>query len=115
MNLLGAAVGVLTYGSSGHTSRVFPVVVRGSAPVGARLDAVTKSKQGISMTDTFPGATAAYTVAECLVRLKLSRDKFYQEIRAGRLRARKLGRRTLILDSDLRAFLESLPRLGGDR
>jgi excisionase family DNA binding protein len=59
--------------------------------------------------------TAAYTVAEALVRLSLSRDTFYKLIREGRLRARKVGRKTLVLDSDLRAFLESLPRLGGDR
>jgi excisionase family DNA binding protein len=33
----------------------------------------------------------------------------YQEIQAGRLRARKLGRRTLILAADLSAWLANLP------
>jgi hypothetical protein len=33
----------------------------------------------------------------------------YQEIQTGRLRARKLGRRTLILAADLSAWLANLP------
>jgi excisionase family DNA binding protein len=39
------------------------------------------------------------------------RSKVYDEIKNGRLRARKLGRRTLILANDLSAWLASLPRL----
>ena len=37
------------------------------------------------------------------------RTKIYEEIKAGRLKARKLGRRTLVLDHDLRDWLNSLP------
>lgn len=59
--------------------------------------------------------TAAYTVAEALDRLSLSRDTFYRMVREGRLRARKVGRKTLILDSDLKEFMESLPQIGGAR
>jgi excisionase family DNA binding protein len=57
-----------------------------------------------------PTTTAAYSVAEALVRLNLSRDSFYKLVREGRLTVRKCGRRSLVLDSDLAAFLESLPR-----
>jgi hypothetical protein len=37
----------------------------------------------------------------------------YTAIREGYLVARKLGRRTLITDDDLRQFLAGLPRAGG--
>ena len=43
----------------------------------------------------------------------LGRTKFFELIREGKLRARKVGRRTLILRSDLEAFLASLPE--GDK
>jgi excisionase family DNA binding protein len=39
----------------------------------------------------------------------VSRTVLYQEIAAGRLRARKVGTATVILADDLRAWLESLP------
>jgi excisionase family DNA binding protein len=42
----------------------------------------------------------------------IGRDKLYKLIREGKLPARKLGRKTLILATDLEAFLESLPRMG---
>jgi excisionase family DNA binding protein len=57
--------------------------------------------------------TTAYSVVEALDRLSLSRDTFYRLIREGRLRARKVGRKTLVLDSDIAAFLEGLPTIGG--
>ena len=66
------------------------------------------------MTDK-SSATAAYSVAEALTRLNLSRDTFYKLVREGRLTVRKCGRRSLVLDSDLAAFLEGLPTLGGGR
>jgi hypothetical protein len=40
----------------------------------------------------------------------LGPTKLWAEIREGRLRARKVGRRTVILPEDLRAWLESLPQ-----
>jgi len=39
----------------------------------------------------------------------LGRDTIYKAIHKGQLKARKLGRRTVVLASDLQAFLESLP------
>jgi excisionase family DNA binding protein len=56
---------------------------------------------------------AAYSVPEALAKLGIGRDKLYGLIREGRLPARKLGRRTLIVASDLEAFLKSLPRRDG--
>lgn len=39
----------------------------------------------------------------------LGRQMIYDEINAGRLVARKAGRRTLILTSELSSYLKSLP------
>lgn len=41
----------------------------------------------------------------------VTRTAAYQAIREGKLVARKSGRRTIILADDLRAFLETLPRV----
>jgi excisionase family DNA binding protein len=47
-----------------------------------------------------------------MARVGVGRDKLYCLIREGRLPARKLGRKTLILATDLEAFLEALPKMG---
>jgi excisionase family DNA binding protein len=39
----------------------------------------------------------------------LGRNRIYAEMKAGRLRSRKSGKRRLFLVKDLEAFLESLP------
>jgi excisionase family DNA binding protein len=41
----------------------------------------------------------------------LCRTTVYQAIGAGQLRARKVGRRTLILRADLTSWLQSLPAI----
>lgn len=41
------------------------------------------------------------------------RTKIYEAIKTGELRAKKLGRRTIVLDSDLRNWLASLPAVNG--
>lgn len=41
----------------------------------------------------------------------IGRTKIYEAISQGDLKARKLGKRTLILRSDLHEFLHSLPAL----
>ena len=38
-----------------------------------------------------------------------SRSSIYEEIKDGRLRARKFGRRTVVLEQDYREWLETLP------
>jgi len=54
----------------------------------------------------------AYSVPEAMCVLGLCRDSVYKLIREGRLPARKIGRRTVVLETDLQAFLEALPKLG---
>jgi hypothetical protein len=53
----------------------------------------------------------AGTVRELSKRAGICVENIYEEIRMGRLKARKLGRRTLILEEDARAFLINLPAL----
>jgi len=56
-------------------------------------------------------STLAYSLKEAARASGLSRSFLYVAIGRGSLRARKCGARTLILDTDLRRFLRSLPRL----
>ena len=53
----------------------------------------------------------AHTILEAVKATGLSRSMLYVAIARGALLARKCGARTLILDSDLRRFLRSLPAL----
>jgi hypothetical protein len=53
----------------------------------------------------------AFTINEFSERNGIGRDSTYNEIRKGHLRARKAGRRTVILDTDEEAWRASLPVL----
>ncbi|MBR1225075.1 helix-turn-helix domain-containing protein [Bradyrhizobium sp. AUGA SZCCT0176] len=53
-------------------------------------------------------ATRAFSVEDVMERTGLSKTKFYEEKDRGRLRARKCGTRTLILETDLDEFLNNL-------
>ena len=57
----------------------------------------------------------AYSINEVCATTNLGRDAVYRAISAGQLVARKLGRRTLVTDDDLRQFLAGLPRAGGHK
>ena len=51
----------------------------------------------------------AFSIDEAARRANICRDLIYRAINAGKLRARKNGRRTLILASDLETYLNNLP------
>ncbi|MEP0940238.1 MAG: DNA-binding protein [Rhizobiaceae bacterium] len=51
----------------------------------------------------------AFTVAEFTECYGLGRTKFYEEVKAGRLRIRKVGKRSLISASDAKEWFDSLP------
>jgi hypothetical protein len=51
----------------------------------------------------------AYTIPELVSDSGVGRSKIYEEIAAGRLKVKKLGKRTLVLHGDAIAWLASLP------
>ncbi len=53
----------------------------------------------------------AHSIESASAAADVCRDKIYDAIRTGQLRAKKFGRRTLIADEDLRAFIQNLPTL----
>ena len=53
----------------------------------------------------------AYSRAEFFARNNVGKDRFYAEIAAGRLIARKSGKKVLISADDEAAWLASLPKL----
>lgn len=55
-----------------------------------------------------PVPPLARSIEETLKVVPVGRTTLYGEIAAGRLKARKIGRRTVILASDLNAWLASL-------
>ena len=54
-------------------------------------------------------AKASYSIKGATKATGLGRNAIYSAINSGALRAKKHGQRTLIIDSDLRAWLASLP------
>jgi excisionase family DNA binding protein len=54
----------------------------------------------------------AYTVDEACEVAVMGRTTLYEEITAGRLKARKRGRSTIILAADLASYLAALPAAG---
>jgi excisionase family DNA binding protein len=56
-----------------------------------------------------PVLREALSIGEVCNATNLGRTKVYEAIAQGRLKARKYGKRTLVLMDDLRAFLSALP------
>jgi excisionase family DNA binding protein len=53
----------------------------------------------------------AFAVREFCARYGICRDTFYEEVRRGRLRALKLGKKTIVLKVDAESWAKSLPAL----
>ena len=53
----------------------------------------------------------AYDIATAVAVSGIGHTRLYAYIKAKRLKARKAGRRTVILAADLQAFLDSLPEM----
>ncbi|MCC3304204.1 excisionase family DNA-binding protein [Sneathiella sp. HT1-7] len=56
----------------------------------------------------------AISVEEFCRSVGIGKVKFYSELKAGRIRAKKCGRRTLVPLSEVGAWFENLPAAGGE-
>ena len=59
--------------------------------------------------DSKDSRTIALSPVQAAARVGVGRTFIFKEIRAGRLVARKAGRRTLILANDVDRWIEALP------
>ena len=53
----------------------------------------------------------AFAVREFCARYGICRQTFYDEIKRGRIKARKVGKKTIVLRADADAWAASLPEL----
>ena len=57
------------------------------------------------------GPKRAYRIEEFCNRFGVGRTKVYEELKLGRLRGRKIGRRTIIAEDDAESWLRRLPSM----
>jgi hypothetical protein len=57
----------------------------------------------------------AMCIGEFCERYGPGRTKTYEELKSGRLRGRKIGKRTIITEDDAEDWLQRLPVIGGAR
>jgi excisionase family DNA binding protein len=73
-----------------------------------------RGRAGQKGQEQFPVRTERFCgVDDACERLCIGRSKFYQLVREGKIEVRKLGSRSLVSESSLAAFAESLPTLHG--
>jgi hypothetical protein len=70
---------------------------------------VTASTSQIIPATTEPKPPVAYSIPEAARAASIGTTKLRNEIRAGRLRVRKLGKRSIITTSDLEKWAAALP------
>lgn len=75
------------------------------------IQAITLGFAETPMADelSISATTLAFGIVEAAQAAGIGRSTVFEEINAGRLKARKAGRRTLILRDDLAAWLANLP------
>jgi excisionase family DNA binding protein len=80
----------------------------------AKLESAGKSIEDLVTRYGFGGrlGCAGMSIEEAARFLGIGRSLTYAEIKSGRLKARKVGRRTIILHEDAERYLRSLPVVG---
>jgi excisionase family DNA binding protein len=68
------------------------------------MDQTSLGKQSES-----PQHRLVHSIADVMKIIGIGRTFIYEEIKQGRLRVRKAGRRSLIFDADLKAWLAAMP------
>ncbi|MCW2314890.1 hypothetical protein M2322_000410 [Rhodoblastus acidophilus] len=63
--------------------------------------------------ESIPPNAVALTIYDLKLR-GIGRTKAYEEIAAGRLIARKIGRKTVVLEADLIKYFDNLPKVQAD-
>ncbi|MCR6671496.1 AlpA family transcriptional regulator [Devosia ginsengisoli] len=53
----------------------------------------------------------AYSVPDVLKMIGISRTTFYQLVKSGEIKVRKVGTRSIVLSKDLEAWVQQLPVL----
>lgn len=53
----------------------------------------------------------AHRIRDAFRRIGIGPTKGYEEVNAGRIKVRKIGKSSIVLDEDLEAYLRSLPTL----
>ena len=71
----------------------------------------TQSERHLATTTRRRSARLAYSIDRLAKESDISRSTIYEEIAAGRLIARKVGRRTIVRRADALLWLRSLPVL----
>jgi excisionase family DNA binding protein len=72
---------------------------------------LTRVGRGQPMRPTMDTAKQAFAVREFCARYGICRQTFYDEVKRGRIKAKKLGKKTVILRSDAEKWAASLPAL----
>jgi hypothetical protein len=73
------------------------------------LPTIEKSVSHEDRPDLLDGHRLAYPIDDLADAIGIGRSKLYAEIRAGRLKAKKIGSRTIITTPAARDYLDALP------
>src|SRR5215469_3123555 len=69
------------------------------------MNATTQAAQALRRDILTAGGDAGLSIAQAIALSGVGKTTFYAQAKAGRLRIRKIGRRSIVLPSDLRAWL----------
>jgi hypothetical protein len=75
------------------------------------INCVEKPARGLERTHSVETQTYAFSMTQFCNSYPIGRTKAYEEIKAGRLVARKIGAKTVILRPDAERWAASLPAL----